>query len=97
VAVYLDAFRAILKAQKTCIFMRLRHRDTVAVNVGAIRNGSSSHEHYSSSPSKTLRAAMGCSFRFAGNTGRTKEECRIESLAGQQARARQKPTKNPPG
>ena len=61
----------------------------VAVNVGAIRNWSSSHEHHSSSPSNTLRAAMGCSFRFAGNSGRTKEECRIESLAGQLARARQ--------
>src|ERR1700680_1507649 len=52
----------------------------VDVNVGAIRNGSFSHEHYSSSPSKTHRAAMGCSFRFAGNPGRTKEH-RIERLS----------------
>src|ERR1700682_1418766 len=51
----------------------------VDVNVGAIRNGSFSHEHYSSSPSKTLRAAMGCSVRVAGNPGRTKEH-RIERL-----------------
>ena len=40
------------------------------MNVGAIRNGSFSHEHYPSSPSKTLRAAMGCSVQFAGNPSR---------------------------
>jgi hypothetical protein len=49
------------------------------VNVGAIRNGISNHEHYSSSPSKTLRAAMGCPVRFAGNPAHTKEH-RIERL-----------------
>jgi len=67
------------------------------VNVGAIWNWSSSHEHYSSSPSKTLRAAMGCSFRFAGISGRTKEECRIESLAGQQAPRAAKANEKPAG
>jgi hypothetical protein len=40
---------------------------------------------------------MGCSFRFAGNSGRTKEGCRIESLAGQQARARGKANEKPAG
>jgi hypothetical protein len=46
--------------------------------------GSFSHEHYSSSHSTTLRAAMGRSVRAANNPGRTKER-RIESFAGQQA------------
>ena len=59
------------------------------VNGGAIRNGSFSHEHYSSSPSKTVRAAMGCSVRFAGNPIRTKER-RIEGLTGQRCAARGK-------
>jgi hypothetical protein len=70
--------------------------DRVAVNVGAIRNGSFSHEHYSSSPSKTLRAALGCSVRFAGNPGRTKER-RIERLAGQHAQRPAKATEKPFG
>jgi len=59
------------------------------VNVGAIRNGSFSHEHNPSSPSKTVRAAMGCSVRFAGDPIRTKER-RIEGLAGQRRAARGK-------
>jgi hypothetical protein len=87
----------MLKAQKTYIFKTLsRHRDAVAVNVGAIRNGSFSHEHYSSSPSKTLRAAMGCSVRFAGNPGRTKER-RIERLSGQRAPHSAKTKEKPAG
>jgi hypothetical protein len=58
-----------------------RRRDTpgtfkpsgaLAVNVGAIRNGSFSHEHYSSSPSKTLRAAMGCAVRATETHNATK-------------------------
>jgi hypothetical protein len=77
--------RVLLKAQKSYIFKILSRSGTCwLVNVGAIRNGSFSHEHYSSSHSKTLRAAMGCSVRFAGSPGRTKER-RIERLAGQYA------------
>jgi hypothetical protein len=48
------------------------------VNVGAIQNGSLSHEHYSSSSSKTLRAEMGFSFRAAGCVKRV-EACWTES------------------
>jgi hypothetical protein len=48
---------------------------------GRIQNGSLSHEHYSSSPSKTLRAKMGFSFRPTGGGQRTKE-WRSESRAG---------------
>jgi hypothetical protein len=48
----------------------------------------SSHEHYSSSHSKTLRAAMGCSVWFAG-PGRTQER-RIERFTGQHCAARGK-------
>jgi len=66
------------------------------VSVGAIRNGSFSHEHYSSSPSKTLRAAMGCPVRFAGNPRRTKER-RIEGLAGQHAPLAAKAEEKPAG
>ena len=40
---------------------------------------------------------MGCSFRFAGNPGRTKEECRIESLAGQHAPRAAKANEKPAG
>jgi hypothetical protein len=54
------------------------------LNVGAIRNGSFSHEHYSTARSKTLRAAVGYSVRLAGNPALTKER-RIERLAGQHA------------
>ncbi|WP_156042176.1 hypothetical protein [Bradyrhizobium sp. URHD0069] len=58
------------------------------------RNGSFSHGHSSSSPSKTLRAAMGCSVQFPGNPSRTKERW-IESLtintAPRAARAKEKP------
>jgi hypothetical protein len=50
-----------------------------------IQNGSFSHERYPPSPSKTLRAAMGRSVRFAGHPGRTKER-RVERLAGQHAK-----------
>jgi len=50
------------------------------VSVGAIRNGSSNDERYSSSHSKTLRAAMGFSFRSTGCGKRTKE-CWDESHA----------------
>jgi hypothetical protein len=59
------------------------------VNVGAIQNGSFSHEHYSPSPSKTLRAAMGCSVRLAGFPGRAKDRP-IEKLTGQHCSARGK-------
>jgi hypothetical protein len=45
-------------------------RPACSMNVGAIQNGSLSHEHYSSSPSKTLRAEMGFSFRAAGRVDR---------------------------
>jgi hypothetical protein len=55
--------------------------DALACEWWAIRNGSFSHEYYSSSHSKTVRAAMGCSVRFAGNPIRTKE-CWIEGLTG---------------
>ena len=59
------------------------------VNGGTIRNGRFSHEYYSSSHSKTVRAAMGCSVRFAGDPIRTKER-RIEGLTGQRYAARGK-------
>src|SRR5882672_11759947 len=85
-----------LESPKHTYLRDLAAAGTVAVNVGAIRNGSSSHEHYSSSPSKTLRAAMGCSVRFAGNPGRTKE-CRIERLAGQHAPRATKAKEKPAG
>jgi hypothetical protein len=52
--------------------------------VGAIRNENSSHEHHSSSPSKTLRAALGCAVRFAGEPGHAKES-RTETTADQHA------------
>jgi hypothetical protein len=51
----------------------LKPRGDVALNVGAIRNGSFSHEHYSSSPSKTLGAALGFSFHSTGCVKRAKE------------------------
>jgi hypothetical protein len=54
---------------------------------GVIRKRSSSHEHYSSSHSKTLRAAVGCSVWFA-NSGRIKD--RIERLTGQHCATRGK-------
>jgi hypothetical protein len=54
------------------------------------------HEHYSSSSSKTVRAAMDCSVRFAGNPGRTKER-RIERLAGQHAPRAAKAKEKPAG
>jgi hypothetical protein len=47
---------------------------------GAIGNGNSSHEQYSSSPSKTLRAAMGFSFHSTGCVKHA-EECWNESDA----------------
>src|SRR5712671_5811249 len=53
--------------------MDLKPRGDVALSVGAIRNGSFSHEHYSSSPSKTLRAALGFSFHSTGCVKRAKE------------------------
>jgi hypothetical protein len=43
------------------------------MNVGAIQNGSLSHEHYSSSPSKTLRAEMDLSFHASGRVKRKEE------------------------
>src|SRR5258707_10351227 len=45
-------------------------RDLLAL--GRPGTGALSHEYYPSSHSKTLRAAMGCPVRFAGNPGRTK-------------------------
>jgi len=44
-----------------------------ALMLGAIRNGISSHERYSSSHSKTHRAAMGFSLRSTGCVKRPKE------------------------
>jgi hypothetical protein len=58
-------------------------------NVGAIQSWHLSHERYSSSPSKTVRAAMGCACRFAGRRIRTKER-RIEGLSDQRCAARDK-------
>jgi hypothetical protein len=66
------------------------------LNIGAIRKGSFSHEHYSSSRSKTLRAAMGYSVRFAGNPAFTKER-RIERLVGQHAPRPEKAKEKPAG
>jgi hypothetical protein len=43
------------------------------MDVGAIRNGISSDDRYSSSHSKTHRAAMGFSFRSTGCAKRAKE------------------------
>ncbi len=50
------------------------------VTWGTIRNGISSDDRYSSSPSKTLRAAMGFPFHSTGCVKRAKE-CRNESHA----------------
>jgi hypothetical protein len=47
------------------------------VNIGAIRNGISSYDRYSSSHSKALRAAMGFSFHATGV--KCAKECRNES------------------
>src|SRR6266436_9127831 len=80
-----------IKAHRHMVMKKMQ----VAVNVGAIRNGSFSHEHYSYSHSTTLRAAMGCSVRVASNPGRTKER-RIESLAGYQRAPRPEKTKKTP-
>jgi hypothetical protein len=55
-----------------------------------------SHEHYPSSPTKTLRATMVCSVLFAGHPGPTKER-RTERLAGKHAPRAEKPKKSPPG
>jgi hypothetical protein len=43
------------------------------VDVGAIRNGISSHDRYSSSHSKTRRAAVDFPFRSSGCVRRAKE------------------------
>ena len=51
----------------------LKPRERVAVDVGAIRNGISSDDRYSSSHSKTLRAALGFSFHSTGCVKRAKE------------------------
>jgi hypothetical protein len=67
----------------------------VLLNVGAIQNGSLRHEHYSSAPSKTLRAAMGFSVRFAGSPGHAKDRP-IEKLIGRHCSAWQRPEKNHP-
>jgi hypothetical protein len=58
----------------------LKPRGDVALSVGAIPNASFSHEYYSSSRSKTLRAAMGFSFHSHGCVIRSKE-CRNENHA----------------
>jgi hypothetical protein len=51
---------------------------THCCEVGAIRNGSRGNAHYSSSPSKTRRAAMGFSFHSIGSVERA-QECWNES------------------
>jgi hypothetical protein len=51
---------------------------THCCEVGAIRNGSLGNAHYSSSPSKTRRAAMGFSFHSTGSVERA-QECWNES------------------
>jgi hypothetical protein len=79
---------AKVKRKSACLQGPLSQRAR-SVNVGAIQNGSLSHEHYSSPPSKTLRAAMGCTVRFAGNPGRAKDGP-IERLTGQHCSARGK-------
>jgi hypothetical protein len=45
----------------------------LTVNVGAIRKGSFSHEHCPSSPSKAVRAAMGCAVRRANRRERVRK------------------------
>jgi hypothetical protein len=45
----------------------------VAKKLGRSGTGASTHEHYSSSSSKTLRAAMGFSFCSTGSLKRPKE------------------------
>jgi hypothetical protein len=64
--------------------------------LGRSGTGSLSYGRYSASPPKTVRAAMGCSVRFAGNPGGTKEP-RIERLAGQQAPRAAKAKEKPAG
>jgi hypothetical protein len=49
--------------------------ERVTLNVGAIRNKTSNSERYSSSHSKTHRAAMGFSVSFTGCVKRSKECC----------------------
>jgi hypothetical protein len=49
-----------------------------------------SHEHYSSSPSKTLRTAIGGSVRFAGNPIRTKQRTGKVSRVSKERLARQR-------
>jgi hypothetical protein len=51
----------------------LSHGKALLWMLGAIRNGISSDDRYSSSRSKTLRAAMGYSFRSTGCVKRAKE------------------------
>jgi hypothetical protein len=48
------------------------------MNIGAIENGSLSHEHYPSRPSKTLRTAMGFSFPAADRV-KSAKACSAES------------------
>ncbi len=63
--------------------------------LGAIRNGISSDDRYSSSHSKTHRAAMGFPFHSSGRVKRAKE-CWNESRTIQRLGARSKDQKNPP-
>jgi hypothetical protein len=91
--------------RSSCVYRQLNHgRSGGEVRLAVIvthccecwgdRNGSFNHEHYSSSPSKTLPAAMGSSVRFADNPDRTKE-CWIERLnvnvTPRVAKAKEKP------
>jgi hypothetical protein len=72
----------------------LKPRERVAVNVGAIRNGSSNNERNSSSHSKTLRAAMGFSLHSSGCVKRAKEcwnESRTLNGSPRAAETKEKP------
>jgi hypothetical protein len=74
----------------------LKPRERIAVSVGAIRNGSSNYERYSSSHSKTHRAAMGFSFRSAGCANGPKN-VGTKATPSTSRSTRQRRKKNPPG
>jgi hypothetical protein len=61
-------------------------------DLGRSGNGSFSHEHYSSSPSKTLRAALGFSFHSTGCVKR--ENVGTKATPSTARRPQQRPKKN---
>jgi hypothetical protein len=65
------------------------------VDVGAIRNGISSDDRYSSSHSKTHRAAMGFSVSFTGCVKRSKECWKTHTISASAPAAKTK--KKPAG